>query len=227
LGASALQLIPYGLIATLSPLGLAATLVEMRTGRLQAVGFAVGVVVGQLFACASLVATGVAVTPVRGKAHPTVEGLLAVALGVALLVFAFEVRRRAEPAIRSEPSRSKRALDRLQHVGPVTAVGIGSLLGIGGPKRLVLTALAAAAITAAGQTGTSDAALVVWYTLLATALVWGPVLTYLFLGDAAVVLLDEGIEWFAARRRTITVWSLLVVGAVLVAEGLAIFLAET
>jgi len=35
----------------------------------------------------------------------------------------------------------------------VTAWGIGLLLGIGGPKRLVLTALASASITAAGITG--------------------------------------------------------------------------
>jgi hypothetical protein len=227
LGAAALQLIPYGLIATLSPLGLAATLLEMRTGRLQAVGFAVGVVVGQLLACALLVATGVAITPIKGKAHPTVEGLLAVALGVSLLVFAFEVRRRPEPGIRSEPSRSKRALDRLQQVGPVTAAGIGSLLGIGGPKRLVLTTLAAAAITVAGQAGAPTAALVVWYTLLATILVWGPVITYLFLGDAAVVLLDEGLEWFSRHRRRITVTALAFVGVLLVIEGVATLLAAS
>src|SRR5215203_4089351 len=48
-----------------------------------------------------------------------------------------------------------------------TAIAAGLLLGVGGPKRLVLAALAAAAIVTSG-TGSEAAALVGSYTIVAT-----------------------------------------------------------
>ena len=213
------QLIPYALIAALSPLGVAATLTVMRTGRLQAFGFALGVVAGQLLACAVLVTLGTATIPGRTKAHPTFQGLLALGLGVALLVLAFVVRRHPETLRRPSSGRSHAALDRLQRVHVVTASGLGLLLGIGGPKRLVLTALASASIAAAGSTGSDEAALVVWYGLLATLLVWLPVIAFLLLGDLVVARLDGALEWLARQRSTVTVYALVVVGLVLLVNA--------
>jgi len=73
---AAVHLIPYAVIATLSPLGFAATITVMRSGRLKASGFALGVDLGQLLACAVLVAVGAIATPDRSQSHQTVEGLL-------------------------------------------------------------------------------------------------------------------------------------------------------
>jgi Sap, sulfolipid-1-addressing protein len=216
---AAAQLIPYALIATLSPLGVAATLTVMRTGRLQAFGFAVGVVVGQLLACAALVALGAVATPDRTKAYPTFQGLLALALGVALLFLAVVVRRRPELLKRPSSGRSHAALDRLQRVHVLTASGLGLLLGIGGPKRLVLTALASALIVAAGTSGSVEAELVVWYGLLATVLVWLPVVAYLLLGNRVTTRLDEALQWLARQRATITVYALVVVGLALLVNA--------
>jgi hypothetical protein len=58
----ALHLIPYAFVASASPLGLAATLTVLRTGRIQALGFAIGVLTGQLVACGVLVLIGTAIT---------------------------------------------------------------------------------------------------------------------------------------------------------------------
>jgi hypothetical protein len=219
---SAAQLIPYALLATLSPLGVAATLAVMRTGRLQAFGFSVGVVLGQLAACAVLVALGSVTIPGRAKSHPTFQGLLALGLGVALLVLALVVRRHPELLKRSSSGGSHAALDRLQHVHVLTASGLGLLLGIGGPKRLVLTALASASIAAAGTTGSNEAGLVLWYGLLATVLVWLPVVAYLLLGDLVLARLDRALEWFARQRSTVTVSVLVVVGLVLIGNAAAL-----
>jgi Sap, sulfolipid-1-addressing protein len=216
---SAAQLIPYALIATLSPLGVAAALTVMRTGRLHAFGFAFGVVAGQLLACALLVALGAQAIPTRAKSHPTFQGLLALGLGAALLVLAFLVRRHPEMLKRSSGGRAHAALDRLQRVHLLTTLGLGVLLGIGGPKRLVLTALASATIAAAGSTGSDEAALVVWYGLLATALVWLPVVAYLFLGDLVPARLDRALEWLAAQRSTVTVYVLVILGLVLLVNA--------
>jgi hypothetical protein len=215
----AVHLIPYALLATLSPLGFAATLTVMRTGRLKALGFGLGVVVGQLLACSILVAVGAVARPGRTKAHPTFEGLLELGLAVVLLSYASVVHRRPQTAPRTSNGRSQAALERLQHVHVVTASGVGLLLGIGGPKRLVLTALAATSIVAAGTTGSNEAALIGWYGLLATVLVWLPVLGYLLLGNRAVATLDAALEWLSRHRRPATVYVLVIVGLALLIDA--------
>ena len=149
---AALHLLPYAFVAALSPLGFAATLTVMRTGRLKALGFGLGVILGQLLACAILVVFGDVAGPSRTKAHPTFTALLAIGAGLAFLWLAALIRRRPEIMNRGSSGRSKAALDRLQRVHALTATGIGLLLGIGGPKRLVLSALASATITASGIT---------------------------------------------------------------------------
>jgi hypothetical protein len=217
---AAAHLIPYALLGALSPLGVAATLAVMRTGRLKALGFGVGVVLGQLLACVVLVTLGAVVTPDRTKAYPTFDGLLQLGLGLVLLCLAVATQRR--PATRRRPSsgRSQAALDRLQHVHFMTASAAGILLGIGGPKRLILTGLASASITASGITGPDEAILIGWYVLLATLLVWIPVLAYLLLGDWVVDGLDAALKWLARHRRPATVVALAVIGTALVVSGL-------
>jgi hypothetical protein len=216
---AAVQLIPYALVAVLSPLGFAATITVLRTGRLKALGFGIGVVAGQLVACAALIALGAAITPSRTRAHPTFGALLELGLGIALVCAAFVAHRRPETASRPPSTRAQAALARLQRVHVLTATAVGLLLGIGGPKRLVLTGFAAASITATGITGTDRAFLVCWYVLLATALVWLPVIAYLLLGRRALSRLDAAFEWLKRYRRPATVYALAVIGAVLLIDG--------
>jgi hypothetical protein len=217
---AALHLIPYAFIAAASPLGFAATLTVLRTGRVQALGFAVGVVAGQLVACELLVLIGTASFGNRTK-RPYAEGVFELLLGVALLVLAWNIHRRPEG---SEPNsgRSQHILERLERVHATTAVVAGVALGVGGPKRLILTGLAAASITAAGLDGTRDAALVLWYGALATVVVWLPVLGAILLGQRAVDWLDGGFSWLTRHHRPLTIGVLLVVGPFLVVDGIAL-----
>jgi len=214
----AAQLIPYAVIAALSPLGLAATLVVMRGGRLKALVFAVGLLVGQLCACAALAAGAVAL-PDRSTSHTVLQGVLAAVAGTALLLLAEAVHRRPRRDRRSSSGRSQAALDRLGRVHALTTSAVGLMLGIGGPKRLLLTTLAVASIAAAGITGSSEKALIAWYALLATILVWVPVLAYLVLGDWAVAQLDAGLKWLASHSRSATVWALVIVGLALIGNA--------
>ena len=71
----------------------------------------------------------------------------------------------------------------------LTTVAAGFLLGIGGPKRLVLTGLASTTIVTAGRDA-GEAVLVVVYVAVATALVWGPVILDVLLGEHAVALMQ-------------------------------------
>jgi hypothetical protein len=220
-----LQLIPYAFIAAASPLGLAATLTVLRTGRVQALGFAIGVLTGQLVACGVLVLIGTASVSHRTK-RPYVEGVLELVLGVALLALANRVHRRPERA-GADSGRSQQILDRLERVHATTAAAAGLALGVGGPKRLLLTALASASITAAGVGGAKEAALVVWYGALATVVVWAPVLAAILFGDRAVDLLDRGLRWLTRHERPVAIAVLLVVGSFLVAHGLALLVTGT
>lgn len=217
----AAHLIPYALVADASPLGLAAAVTVMRTGRLKALGFGLGALAGQLLACAVLVVIGSAAVGNRTTAHPTLRALLEVALGIGLLVLAVVAQRRPEVGARPSAGRGRAALDRLGRVRTATAAAIGFLLGIGGPKRLVLSGLAAASIAASGGSGGRQAALVGWYGVLATAIVWVPVLAYVLLGTRAVDQVDAALEWLTRRSRPVTVYSLVAVGLLFVIGGLA------
>jgi Sap, sulfolipid-1-addressing protein len=222
---AALHLIPYAFIAAASPLGLAATLTVLRTGRVQAFGFAVGALIGQLVVCEAFVLLG-SVSFGHRTRRPHVEGVIEIVLGVALLALALFVHRRPE---RAEPDsgRSRQILDRLERVHATTAVVAGLALGVGGPKRLIVTGLAAASITAASLDGARDAALVLWYGVLATVVVWAPVLAAIALGQRGVDKLDLGFRWLGRHRRPLTVGVLLVVGLFLVADGLALLVDGT
>jgi hypothetical protein len=221
---AALHLIPYAFIAAATPLGIAATLTVLRTGRVQALWFAIGVVTGQLVACGVLVFLGTESFGNRTK-RPYVDGVLGLVVGLALLALAFVVHRRP---VRAQPDggRSRKILSRLERVHATTALVVGLALGVGGPKRLLLTGLAAASITAAGVDGAKDAALVIWYDVLATVVVWAPVLAALVLGDRAVDVLNRGFRWLTRYQHVVTVSVLLVVGSFLVIDGVALLVTQ-
>ena len=100
----------------------------------------------------------------------------------------------------------------------------GFVLGIGGPKRLLLTALAATAITTAGVRDAGEAALVVWYCALATVLVWVPVTVYVLLGDRAVGVMTGAQQRLARSPAGVKVYASLVVAGMLILDALGLLL---
>ena len=222
MSSAALHLIPYALIAALSPLGFAATLAVMGSGRLKALAFGCAFVAGQLVACAILVAIGAAAVPSRENGHPTLQAALDLGFGLALIWLAVVVRRRPRSTSPSHSSskRTKAALERLGRLRVLTALAAGALLGVGGPKRLVLSALAAASIAASGVDTGQKAVLVLWYTGLATLLVWAPIICFEIFGQRAIAVLSAGQGWMAERQQQIVFYALIVLGLVLIFDGL-------
>jgi hypothetical protein len=216
---AALYLIPYALIAAVSPLAFAATLTVIASGRLKALGFGVGFVTGQIVICSVLVFIGTATVPSHQSNYPTVQAVVELALGVALLWLAVTVRRRPPATTQNAGTRSRAVLDRLGRLHVFTALLAGLVLGIGGPKRLVLAALASASITESGTPSSEEAALIGWYTVIATALVWAPVLVFMVFGKRAVDELDVARRWLAEHQRQATFYPLVFVGILLVLAG--------
>jgi Sap-like sulfolipid-1-addressing protein len=217
-----IQLLLYALLAGLSPVAFAATIAVMPAGRLKVLGFGTAFVVAQLLTCVLFVIIGVAATSRNNR--PDLHASLELALAVALVWLAFQARLKpSAPRERSSP-RTRAMLERLARLRFLTTLLAGLLLGIGGPKRLVLAALAASTITTSGIHYAGEAALVVIYVALATVLVWGPVILFVLLGDRSVALMKSAQREVAGRQPNVTVYALLVVATLLVIDAIGTLL---
>jgi hypothetical protein len=219
-----LQLLFYALLAGFSALAFAATIAVMQAGRLKTLGFGSGFVIGQVFTCSLFVILGVVVTGASKRTHSTLLATLELLL--ALLLIAVAARLRRAPPVDTEGSseRTQAVLERLSRMRFLTTSIAGLVLGIGGPKRLLLTALAATAITTTGVGDAEEAALVVWYCALATVLVWGPVIVYVLLGDRAVGVMTRAQQEVARRQPGVKVYAFLVLAGMLILDAISLLL---
>jgi hypothetical protein len=217
------ELLPFALLAALSPLAFAATLAVMQTSRLRALAFGVGFVAAQLSTCGLFVVVGVAVTGASSRNHSDLVAVLEVVLAVALVITAVRLRRRPRKG-RTGPDRTRAMLERLGRIRVTTGLVAGVLLGIGGPKRLLLAALAATVVTAAGTDGRGQAALVVVYGTVATVLVWAPITAFLLVGERTVTVMRAAQETLAARQREVSFYALLLVASLLALDAAKLFL---
>ena len=196
----------------------------MSAGRLKAVGFGTGFVVGQVFTCALFVIIGIAATGSSRKGHAGLRAALELVLALAVIAFALRIRRSPSTPQQGSNARTQALLERLGRLRFLTAVVAGFLLGIGGPKRLVLTSLAATAIVTAGVSDPDEAVLVVVYVGVATALVWGAVTFVVILGQRAMALMEGGRSEIARRQPQVTVYALLVLAALLAINAVGLLL---
>lgn len=221
---SAIEVLIYALLAGLSPLAFAAMIATSQAGRLKVLGFGIGFVAAQLLTCTVFVIIGFAATGTSTRSHPDGQALLALAAAIGLSWVALRVRRRPPTEGRGSSERTSAVVDRLGRLGFFTTVLVGLLLGIGGPKRLLLTALAATTITAAGLGASGKAALVVLYVALATAVVWVPVILFVVLGERSVALMKSAQGEVARRQPQVTFYALLLLAALLAIDAIVVLL---
>jgi threonine/homoserine/homoserine lactone efflux protein len=215
-----LQVLLYAFVAGASPVALGATLVVLggRGGRWSALAFAIGVVLGQALVCAIAALIGNATLPVGHDAHETLRAVLELGLGVALLAVGVVVWARPPDRPARPDSRTRALLDRLAHLSIPSVFGAGALLTLG-PKRLALTLLVIATISG-GDVGTVGAlSLVATYVIVATALVTVPVVLAIVFGERAERWMLSVEHWLSAHKRPLTVWPLVILGGVVVADA--------
>src|SRR5262249_10441066 len=189
----------------------------MPAGRLKVLGFGTAFVLAQLLTCSLLVIIGVAATGSSRKSHSGLQAALELVLAAVLVRVAIHIRRRPATARSSSKPRPHAVIERLA----------GLLLGIGGPKRLVVTALAATTITTAGLSDSGEAALVILYCAIATIFVWVPVIVFLLFGDQAIGRMKSAQENAARRQPHVTVYALLVLAAFLAIDAVGVLLAQS
>lgn len=221
----------FGILAGASALAAAAVVVVLRSehSRLHGIAFAIGFLAAQALVCVLALWLGTDSVPRKGTAHAIAEALVQLLLGVALLVAALRVRRpHPQPIVPREPgplaqklrARQTAALDRIGALDTGPIVGAGALLGVGGPKRLLLTVLATAGIAAAQLSRTENASLVVVYVLLATVVVWVPVLLAVVWGNRAGEWTATVQAWWKAHGATATFVPLVLFGVYFLVAGI-------
>jgi hypothetical protein len=216
-----LRIVVYGLIAAASPLALASTLavVRSRRGRLNGVVFACAFLLGGALVVGVVVALGSIALP-NEDGKNTAAAVLELALGALALTAAWRVRHRVVLREGEAAGRGRALLARLERLTPAVAFVAGGLLGIGGPKRLTISIVAATTLDAAGLATGAEVGMVAVYVLLAGLLVWGPVAVYVVAGSRSEAWLESAETWMAENQQSFTTVTLLVFGVFLVVDGL-------
>jgi hypothetical protein len=213
----------YALVAATSPLALTSTLFVLRSGRPRINGLLYGgaFLLTQTLVLLIALAVGVA-SATHGDHHPGLEYGITLFFGALLVVAAFYLR--AHPPAHSTktgPNKATAVLGRIKHLSPGQAIGVGAALGIGGPKRITVTLLVAGAIAASGLPFGRSATIAIEYVVIGTVLVWLPVVLYVIAGKRAEDWIAAAQGWASAHEQTLTFYPALIVGLILVVDGLA------
>ena len=218
---AAVQVVFYALAAAASFLVLTATFIVVRSvrPRTNGIAFLSGFVFGTVVACALGLAVGQAVVT-RFDSHETFKAALTVGLGLALLAVGVRTRLTGPMRPEARSSRAAAILDGLSNVGPAASSSMAGLLGFGGPKRLLLTFLAMAAVTDAGLRDVVDATLVVVYLAVSTMSVSVPIGIVLVAGERAAAILGRGQAWVSGHAAGLREWLSFLVGGALLVDGL-------
>ncbi len=215
-----LQIVLYAVLAGLSPLAFAAALATVHAGRPKALAFGVGFVGAQLATCGLLIALDREAVGSGRSRHSGLQIVLDFVVAVLLVIAAGTVRRRPVTAHQGNQSeRTRRILERLTRLRVGTTLAAGIVLGIGVPKRLLLSALAMTTISTSGLHATGETTLVAVYVVIATALVWAPVILFVFLGERAVAVMKRAQAEVTRRQPGIAVYALLGLAALFLIEG--------
>jgi hypothetical protein len=214
------QVVLFAVVAAASPLALTATLVVIRSERPRTNGIAYlsGFLFGTLFACVLGLLVGVTFVN-RLDSHSELQSVVVLLVGIALLAIGLRSKTDRTDVVGDGTGRGAAIMAGLGEMGPGAASSMAALLGFGGPKRLLLTLLAMAAVSTAGRGVVVDATLVVSYVVIATSLVWAPVGVMLIAPDRAQPFLARTESWSKAHAVPLRFWFSVGFGAALVIDA--------
>lgn len=215
------QSLPVAVGIAVSPLPIAALALMLvsRRPRANALAFLLTwfLTVG---AVALVVALAVGSATTSGADPASWTGWLRIALGLALLALA--VRRwRSRPREGRNPD-VPRWMAAVESFTPVRSAGLAVLLGGVNPKNLLLAVSGGATIAAASDGTPSTVVAVVVLAVVASLGVAAPLVVYLAAGEQTDARLDELQGWLVRHDAVIMAVLLLLLGAKLVGDGIAV-----
>lgn len=142
-----------------------------------------------------------------------------VVFGAALVLIGLRYwRSRPTGDERPKPPKWMSTVDRFN---ARRAAALAFALSVLNPKNLVLVLSAAAAISGAGIDSANELLALAFFTLIATGGVATPIAIYFALGERSAPLLARLKDWMTANNALIMCVICLLLGAFLIAEGLA------
>jgi threonine/homoserine/homoserine lactone efflux protein len=184
-------------------------------------GFLAGWLTGLL---AILVVTALLTTGVEEAAdEDAVEtiGWIRIIIGAVLLLFALK-KWIGRPDAGSDPEMPK-WMSAIDDFTPVKALGTGLALTALNPKNIALIIGAGTAVGAPGLTTAESIIVGLVFTIVATFGVGLPPLYAAFGGSAARRNLDASRTWLIANNVVVMTLLMLIIGVVLIGEGLRLF----
>ena len=212
--------LPLAIGVAISPVPVIAVILMLLSPRAPGtgVGFLAGWVVG-VAVVVTVVSLLVGPATSDSSGPSAVVSVLKVVLGVVALALAWrEWRGRPRPG---HPTGLPSWMSAIQSMTPVRATGLGALLAAVNPKNLTLCLAAGASIGGAGLNGGEDAVVVAVFVVVASSTVAVPVIGYVAAGDRATRPLDDLRDWLTDNNATVMTVLLLVIGAVILGQGVA------
>jgi threonine/homoserine/homoserine lactone efflux protein len=216
------QVLSFGVVVAISPVPIVGVVLMLGTPRARTNGpaFLAGWLLG-------LSAVGVVVLLVAKGAGADDDGgassgvsWLKIVLGLVLIALAAKQwRGRPRGDEGGELPKWMRAID---HFTASRAAAMGVALSAVNPKNLLMTIGASVAIVQTGaSTGDKFVALAV-FVVIGTLGVGVPLALFFVMGERAVQVLDGMKTWLAANNNAVMAVLLLVIGAKLLGDGIAI-----
>lgn len=216
------QVLPLAVGVSLSPIPIIGITLMLATpgGRSKGIAFLLGWTVGLAAAgTLVLVVSGGIGSSDHGESAEWV-GYLKLGLGVLLLVAAFR-RWSGRPRADGDQAMPKwmQGIDRFRFP---QSIGLGLLLSAVNPKNLVLTVVAATAISGTGIDSGQQAIALAVFVLIGLIGPAIPLGIYMGLGDRSEHPLDRLRKWMARNNSVIMAVICLIIGAKLIGDGLSV-----
>jgi hypothetical protein len=215
------DILPLALGVAISPVPIIAVILMLLSPRASGtgpgflLGWVVGVtvVVGAVTALVDPATSGGSSTPSR------ILSLLKSLLGLAALFLAWKQwQGRPKPG---RPGTLPGWMSALDTMTPLRASGLGVLLAAVNPKNLTLCLAGGVSIGESGASLGGSVAAVAVFVVIASSTVAVPVIGYVVARDRVAGPLDDLRDWLTDNNATVMSVLLLVIGAVILGEGLA------
>ena len=220
MGAVIGELLALAVGVAISPIPIIAVILMLlsrqaaRTSSGLLTGWVAGIVVVTVVA---LLLVGEAADTSAGEPS-TVSSVLKLVFGLLLVVLAVrQWRERPKPG---ETAVMPKWMSGIDSFSFGKALGLGFVLSAVNPKNLVLCLGAGTTIGAAHLSGGGDVVAVVVFTLIAASTVTVPVIGYLAARDRMAQPLESLRGWLEQNNATVMAVLLLVIGVVLLGEGI-------
>jgi hypothetical protein len=212
------QVLPVAVGIAISSVPIVVVVLVLVTG--PAAGADLAFLVGWLAGLTTVGALVLALADVllSDASQPRWANLLRVVLGVLLLFLAGKKWRGRRPA--GSDASSPGWMASLDDMAAPKALGLGFLLGSVNPKNAILMISGAAAIVAETAVVREQIVALIVLVVIASAGVAAPVVAGRVLGDGGRAVLGKTKSWLAEHNAVVTTVVLLVLGTVLLGNGL-------